>query len=179
TRDDIALRLKEDMQASLAQVIPASLHDNDILANPLTVNDPNGLPVTVYRGAMGARVNALAWEVVGQGYAGDIRLLMGLNANGEILGVRVIAHAETPGLGDKIEINRNDWILGFNGLSLGNTPQAQWAVDKDGGRFDAFSGATITPRAVVGAVKKGLDWFQANRTAIVNAPMVTTPVMEE
>lgn len=179
TRDDIALRLKEDLQGSLAQVVPDVLYDNDILANPLVIEGANGMPVTVYRGAKGAQVTALAWEIVGQGYAGDIRLLLGLDARGTILGARVISHAETPGLGDKIEVNRNDWILGFNGLSLDNTPQTQWAVKKDGGRFDAFSGATITPRGVVGAVKGGLDWFEANRTAIVNAPIVTAPVLED
>jgi electron transport complex protein RnfG len=174
TRDDIALRLKEDMQASLGQVVPARLYDNDILANPLVVEDADGVPVTVYRGAKGAKVSALAREIVGQGYAGDIRLLLGLDINGEILGVRVIAHAETPGLGDKIEVNRNDWILGFDGLSLANTAPAQWAVDKDGGRFDAFSGATITPRAVVAAIKGGLETFAAQRDALTASAVITT-----
>lgn len=179
TRDDIAERRKEDMLDSLAQVVPARLYDNDLLANPLQVEGADDRPVTVYRAARGAEVSALAWEVVGQGYAGDIQLLLGIDVKGEILGVRVVAHAETPGLGDKIEAARSDWILGFDGLSLANTPARQWHVDKDGGRFDAFSGATITPRAVVKAVKDGLDWFQAHRTAIVQAPVVVAPVMEE
>jgi len=79
------------------------------------------------------------------GYAGPIALILGLDIQGKILGVRVLAHTETPGLGDRIEIQRDDWILSFNGRSLGNPPAERWAVKKDGGDFDQFSGATITP----------------------------------
>jgi electron transport complex protein RnfG len=179
TRDDIARRLDEDLQASLAQVIPAHVHDNDLLAAPLAIDHGEAAPVTVYRAAHGATVTAAAWETVVQGYAGDIRLLLGVDAAGNILGVRVVAHSETPGLGDKIELQRNDWILGFDGLSLANTPAAQWRVKKDGGRFDAFSGATVTPRAVVAAVKSALDWFLAHRIEIVQTPVVVKPVMED
>jgi len=84
---------------------------------------------------------------------------MGIKANGEILGVRVLSHAETPGLGDKIEAEKDDWIYSFDGLSLKRFSTEKWQVKKDGGAFDQFSGATITPRAVVKAVKQGLDLF--------------------
>jgi electron transport complex protein RnfG len=174
TKEDILQRQQEDLLDSLAQVVPDERYDNDLLTHPLEVTDDQGRSVTIYRGTIGSQVNALAWEISGQGYAGEIRLIMGLDAKGNILGVRVLSHAETPGLGDKIEVAKDSWILGFNGLSLGSPPEAEWAVKKDGGRFDQFSGATITPRGVVGAIKKGLEFFQSHRTELLNPPRETT-----
>jgi electron transport complex protein RnfG len=174
TRDAIQERQKEDLLASLSQVLPPEHYDNDLLDSTLQMTNARGKPLTVYRGTEGMQVKALAWEVSGQGYAGEIRLILGMDAKGEILGVRVLSHAETPGLGDKIEVQRDDWILEFNGLSLQNPPAEEWKVDKDGGRFDSFSGATITPRAVVHAIKSGLDFFQENRTELLNPPIITT-----
>jgi Na+-translocating ferredoxin:NAD+ oxidoreductase subunit G len=174
TKDVIEERQKEDLLDSLAQVVPAERYNNDLLAHPLQITDGNGKPLTVYRGTVGSDVNSLAYEISGQGYAGEIRLIMGLDADGKILGVRVLSHAETPGLGDKIEVAKNNWILGFNGLSLGEPPESEWAVKKDGGRFDQFSGATITPRGVVKAIKHGLAFFQAHRTELLNPPVETT-----
>ncbi len=179
TRDAIDERMREDLRASLSQVIPASVHDNDLLANPLQFSDDDGQPLTIYRGTVDLRVKALAWEIVGKGYAGDIRLILGINAAGEVLGVRVLSHAETPGLGDKIEVARDDWILGFDGLSLGNPPLQRWKVDKDGGRFDAFTGATITPRAVVTATREALQFFQRHRTALISPETITTPALAQ
>lgn len=175
THDAIEEQHREDLRASLSQVIPPAMHDNDLLADPLLFENDAGRPLTIYRGTQGLQVQALAWEIVGQGYSGDIRLLLGLNAEGEILGVRVLAHAETPGLGDKIEASRNDWILGFTGLSLGNPPPERWKVKKDGGQFDAFSGATITPRGVVAAIRDGLEFFNRHRTALVSSVVINTP----
>ena len=174
TKDAILEREKEDLQDSLSQVIRMDLYDNNLLENPLQLNGPQGRPLTVYRGTEGMQISALAWEVSSQGYAGEIRLILGLNADGEILGVRVLSHAETPGLGDKIEVAKDDWILDFEGLSLGQPPAEQWQVKKDGGRFDQFSGATITPRAVVQAIKGGLEFFQEHRTELLNPPVITT-----
>jgi electron transport complex protein RnfG len=156
--------------------VPNERYDNDLLANPLEIDDDDAKPVTIYRGTVGSQVNALAWEISGQGYAGEIRLILGLDAQGRVLGVRVLSHAETPGLGDKIEVSKNPWILGFNGLALGEPPEEEWAVQKDGGRFDQFSGATITPRGVVKAIKQGLQFFQAHRTELLNPPVITTDV---
>ncbi len=173
TQDVIEQRHKEDLLDSLAQVVPQERYRNDLLSQPLEIVDDNGNAVTVYRGTVGADVNALAYEISGQGYAGEIRLIMGLDAEGKVLGVRVLSHAETPGLGDKIEVAKNPWILGFNGLSLGNPPEAEWGVKKDGGRFDQFSGATITPRGVVKAIKQGLAFFRAHRTELLNPPAET------
>jgi len=163
THEAIALRKAEDLTASLAQVIPPELHDNDLLADAMTLTDGDGKPLTVYRAARGGAVTAFACEVEGQGYAGPIRVLLGIDAEGRILGARVLAHTETPGLGDKIEVNRDDWILAFNGRALGDPPPERWAVKKDGGDFDQFSGATITPRAVVAAIRSGLELFDAHR----------------
>ncbi|MFP4495843.1 MAG: RnfABCDGE type electron transport complex subunit G [Halochromatium sp.] len=207
TKGPIAQREAEDLRASLEQVIPDSLHDNDLLANPLLLPRPaagadtamraaapaatatagaDAAPtarpagrrqgadaITVYRALDGLDVTAVAFETRGQGYAGPIRVLLGIGADGRILGARVLSHSETPGLGDKIEISRDDWITRFNGLSLGDPPPARWAVKKDGGVFDQFSGATITPRAVVAAIKSGLEIFAAERDALTASAAIT------
>jgi len=183
TRDTIAERNAEDLLASLAQVIPASMHDNDLLANTMKLElapgpeaadaDDAAGPLIVYRALQGLDVKAVAFEVVGQGYSGPIHLLLGVDAGGRVLGARVLAHTETPGLGDKIEVDRDDWILAFDGRSLEDPTAERWAVKKDGGIFDQFSGATITPRAVVKAVKAGLTLFESHQdTLTASAVMV-------
>jgi electron transport complex protein RnfG len=174
TRDAIVERQREDLQQSLSQVIPGDHYDNNLLQHPLRLRDARDRLVTVYRGTRGMQVSAMAWEIGAQGYAGEIRLILGLDATGEVLGVRVLSHAETPGLGDRIEVEKDDWILGFNGLSLGDPPTEQWQVKKDGGRFDQFSGATITPRGVVQAIKQGLDFYQTHQTELLNPPVINT-----
>ncbi len=211
TKGPIAQREAEDLRASLEQVIPDALHDNDLLAHPLLIprsppnsaagltatptSAPAAIPtaganaeptassaarragedwITVYRALDGLDVSAVAFETVGQGYAGPIRVLLGIGTDGRILGARVLSHSETPGLGDKIEISRDDWISAFNGLSLGDPPPERWAVKKDGGVFDQFSGATITPRAVVAAIKGGLETFAAQRDALSASAVITT-----
>lgn len=166
TRGAIQERRLGDLQSSLDQVVPRQYYDNRLLDNPLHLTGPSGKQVTVYRGTRGMQVSSLAYEVSGQGYGGEIRLIMGVDADGRILGVRVLSHAETPGLGDKIEVEKSDWIVEFNGLSLGNPPRDEWKVKKDGGRFDAFSGATITPRGVLKAIEEGLLFYREQRTAL-------------
>lgn len=174
TNHSIQERTREDLLASLSQVIPTSQYDNDLLKDPLLIKPADGLPpVTVYRGTRGQAVSALAWEISGQGYSGEIRLLLAVDAEGKILGVRVLSHAETPGLGDKIELEKDNWILGFNGLSLGNPPQEKWKVKTDGGEFDSFSGATITPRGVVKAIAEGLSFFKDHRGELLQPPSST------
>lgn len=163
---DIALRAHEDRLNSLGQVLPAERYDNNPLAAPLILKSEDGKEVTVYRATLAGRVTGVAYEIRGTGYAGEIRLMMGVDGEGRILGVRVLAHKETPGLGDKIELKKGDWILRFDGLSLGNPAAQGWRVKKDGGQFDQFAGATITPRGVVAAVRRGLEFFQANRAAL-------------
>ncbi|MGR9086106.1 MAG: electron transport complex subunit RsxG [Gammaproteobacteria bacterium] len=173
TRNVIQMRLEEDLKASLEEVIPAELHDNDLLADTLTLpsSDANiGAGKTVvYLARKQGRVNAVCFRFMApDGYAGPISLVMGIDTHGEILGVRVISHVETPGLGDKIEITKSKWILAFNGKSLDNLTLEQWAVKKDGGVFDQFAGATITPRKVVQAIRRGLEFYRTHRAALIN-----------
>ncbi|MCE5182221.1 MAG: electron transport complex subunit RsxG [Betaproteobacteria bacterium] len=166
TAKDIAARALEDKVNSLSQVIPASIHDNNPVNDSIAMQDAHGKELTVYRATKDGKVTGVAYEIHGSGYAGDIKLMLGVDAEGKVLGVRVLAHKETPGLGDKIEEKKGDWILRFAGLSLGNPLPEKWKVKKDGGQFDQFAGATITPRGVVKAVHEGLDFFAANRAKI-------------
>lgn len=166
TQDDIAARAIEDKQSSLSQVLPDGIHDNNPVTDTLTLPDEAGREITIYRARRGSRVTGVAYEIFGTGYAGEIRLMMGMDADGKLLGVRVLAHKETPGLGDKIEIKKTDWIERFTGLSLGNPPLERWKVKKDGGQFDQFAGATITPRGVLAAIRGGLAFFDRNKTRL-------------
>ena len=168
TRADIAQRQLEDLQATLQQVVPAAYYDNDLVRDAVTVNE-GGKPVTVYRARRNGQVQAVCYQVSAPGYGSSAMVMvMGVDRNGTLLGVRVISHAETPGLGDKIELSRSDWILRFNGRSLNDPPPAGWAVKKDGGVFDQFTGATITPRALVKAVKGGLEFFAVHRALLLD-----------
>jgi len=167
THEAIAERQAEDLLDSLSQVLPDAIHDNNLLNNVVLVEDASGNPLTIYRAMKDQRFTGFAYRVTGHGYAGKIELIMGVNPLGELIGVRVLAHAETPGLGDKIEIEKDNWITGFSGRSLKNTPETAWRVKKDGGQIDQFSGATITPRAVTKAVHEGLAFFQDHRDELM------------
>jgi len=162
TREPIEQSAREDLRRSLEQVIPASIHDNNPAADTVQLQ-LDGTPLLVYQARQAGHVTGVAFETSRKGYSGEIRLLLGIDERGKLLGVRVLKHTETPGLGDKIEVTRSDWITRFTGKSLGDPPDAQWAVKKDGGPFDQFAGATITPRAVVNGVRDGLRLFAAHR----------------
>ena len=166
TKAPIAQSALEDLNRSLGQVIPADIHDNQLAADTASLQ-LDGSKLRVYRARKAGHVTGVAFEIARKGYSGDMQLLLGVDESGKLLGVRVLHHTETPGLGDKIEATRADWITRFAGLSLGNPPDAQWAVKKDGGRFDQFAGATITPRAVVNGVRDGLRLFAAHRQAFL------------
>lgn len=155
----------KDLRDSLSEVLPAGLADNDFLKDTLTL-ERDGQPVLIYRARLGGELKAAVFRVTGRGYAGEIQILMAVDMTGRALGVRVLKHAETPGLGDKIEIKKDDWVSGFNGKSLADPVPEKWAVKKDGGVFDQFAGATITPRGVVKAVKGGLEFFARHRDEI-------------
>ncbi len=174
TRGVIQQRLQEDLQANLEQVVPAELHDNNLLHDSVMIASADshlGAEKTeVYLAKKQGQVTAACFKFIApDGYAGPISLVMGVDRNGEILGVRVIAHVETPGLGDKIEISKSKWALSFNGKSLDNLTVEQWAVKKDGGVFDQFAGATITPRKVVQAIRRGLEFYQSHRTELMES----------
>ncbi|MBK6744714.1 MAG: RnfABCDGE type electron transport complex subunit G [Hydrogenophilales bacterium] len=170
TGPDIAAAEARDLQQSLTQVLPGR-YDNDLLKDRLVLPGPEG-EVTAYRARRAGQVEAVVFQVVGYGYAGRIVCMMGVDKGGRILGVRVIKHAETPGLGDKIDPAKADWIHRFEGKSLGDPAPDKFAVKKDGGVFDQFAGATITPRAVVKAVKGGLEWFGREKTRLLDQPGV-------
>ena len=167
THTDILKAEERDLQASLAQVLPEGFADNDLLKDTLKIAGADGLPVTIYRARKAKKVTGAVFQVSGRGYAGEIVILIGIDNTGRMLGARVIKHIETPGLGDKIEVAKSRWILDFDGKSLGSPPADKWAVKKDGGAFDQFAGATITPRAVMKAVKGGLEFYAAHQQEIL------------
>lgn len=168
TEEPIAESKRAALLRSLHALIPPSLHDNDIFTDVIMVNAPATMGtsnnIAVYRARKGTQNIAAALSPVApDGYSGNIFLLVAIDYNGTLLGVRVVSHRETPGLGDAIEKDRSDWIDMFEGKSLQNPATVNWKVKKDGGAFDQLTGATITPRAVVAAVKRTLDYYQANR----------------
>jgi len=169
TRGAIQLRQEEDLKASLEEVVPAELHDNDLLAETVTLPSAaaniGADETVVYLARKQGAVSAVCFKFVApDGYAGPINIVIGIANNGEILGVRIIAHTETPGLGDKIEITKSPWVLSFDGKSLDNLSMTEWAVKKDSGVFDQFAGATITPRKVVQAIRRGMEFYRAHQT---------------
>lgn len=175
TKEPIARSEREAKLHLLAQVMPAALHDNDLLQDALQLPPAELLGQDAASVAYRARRNGEAAGVILEaiapdGYSGDIKLLIGIAADGTITGVRVLAHKETPGLGDYIELAHSDWIKNFDGKSLAKLPDEAWRVKKDGGQFDYMTGATITPRAVVKAVHKALQYFAAQREYLFSAP---------
>ena len=173
TEDTIQRRLNEDLIKSLEEVVPAALHDNDMLQDTLTVPSADfnigANETTVYLAKKSGKVTAVCYKFIApDGYSGAINMIMGIDRDGNILGVRVLSHKETPGLGDKIEVAKSNWILNFVGRSLDNLTPAQWAVKKDGGVFDQFAGATITPRKSVQAINRGLQLFKTHQAQLVN-----------
>jgi electron transport complex protein RnfG len=169
TEDRIAEQERRVVMEQLAQVLPPTHHDNDLLDDVILIRDPefSPEPLRVFRGWLQGAPAGLVMEITApDGYNGAIELLVGIFPDGAVSGVRVVAHRETPGLGDPIEARRSDWILGFDGRSLGDPPVERWAVRRDGGDFDQFTGATITPRAVVGAVRRALEYHHQHGEAL-------------
>lgn len=154
---------------SLNQILPDSRYDNDLTKSAVTVFDTAGKQnKTIYAAYYNKKpAAAIIKTSTPDGYAGEITLLVGIDIGGVITGVRVLQHQETPGLGDDIELRKSRWVLDFNGKSVA-TP-LHWAVTQDGGTFDQFTGATITPRAVVGAVRQTLAFFRNHQSAIFSA----------
>lgn len=156
----------------LDQVFPASLHDNDLMAAPLYLSPDERLgthapSVAWVARKRGAPVGVVLEAIAPDGYGGEIALLIGIDAQGVVTGVRVTAHHETPGLADYIEIAKSRWITQFNGKSLTAPIASAWKVRMDGGEFDARTGATITPRAVVSAVHSALAYFGQRRSHLL------------
>lgn len=180
TADTRADNAEQAAQKSLFALLPPGTHDNDLLHD--TVMAPAG-GLLGNAGEEPIRIARLEDEVVGvvlpvtapDGYSGRIRMIVGVRPDGTLLGVRVLAHRETPGLGDKVDVRKSNWILGFAGRSLERPPPSKWKVRKDGGAFDQFTGATITPRSVVRAVYRALRHFEAHGPEILAAATPGAP----
>ncbi len=183
TRDTIAEAERRAAQKILLEIFPPETHDNDLLNDTLAVPPALRESLNLDPGA-DIHIARRDGEVTGfilpatapDGYSGDIRLILGIRPDGTLAGVRVLSHNETPGLGDKVELRKSDWIRSFEGKSLGNPKREDWAVKKDGGDFDQFTGATITPRAVVGRVLESLLLFRDHREALLRAARRGEPI---
>jgi electron transport complex protein RnfG len=174
TREQIAESERRAAEKALLEIIPKDRHSNDMLLDTLAIPRQfwsqlglsQGGDVNIAR--QDGKIEALIIPAVAaDGYSGDIRLIAGVNMDGTLAGVRVLSHTETPGLGDKIDLKKSQWILSFNHKSLYQPVAAQWQVKKDGGDFDQFTGATITPRAVVAQVKRILEYFAEDQNRIL------------
>jgi len=168
THDKIIDNERQTLLNAINAVIAQDSYNNEIITDTLLLAEQSELgtkePTTVYRARNDNTPVAVALTAIApNGYNGKIKLLVGIAYDGSLTGVRVINHKETPGLGDKIDAKKADWIFSFNGLSLTQPQQSMWKVKKDGGQFDQFTGATITPRAVVSAVKKALLYFDNHK----------------
>jgi len=171
THERIAITEDEARLKLINEVAPAAMYDNDLLKDSLSIppsellgTDETG---TAYRGRLHGQPSVVILQAVApDGYGGKISLIIGITQSGNISGVRVVSHKETPGLGDYIEIAKNKWITLFDGASHQQMPDQAWKVKKDGGQFDYMAGATITPRAVIKAVNKALHYFEDNRAVL-------------
>jgi electron transport complex protein RnfG len=167
TAERIATAERESQVRALSEILPRSSYDNNLLDNSIELHDPllgNKSPQAAYIALKDGKPSAIILRATApDGYSGAIQLLIGIQADGRLAGVRVLNHRETPGLGDKIELAKSAWIRSFNGKSLSDPDADGWAVKRDRGEFDQFAGATITPRAVVKAVHKALQYFDAHK----------------
>ncbi|MDD1794320.1 electron transport complex subunit RsxG [Enterovibrio makurazakiensis] len=175
TKDTIAEQERIQLLQVLNQVIPKGLHDNALAKQCTLVQDTRlgtDAPMPVYIATKEGKTTALAIEAIApDGYNGAIKVLVGIDTNNTVLGVRVLKHAETPGLGDKIDLNVSDWILSLSDKSVESADDKRWAVYKDGGQFDQFTGATITPRAVVSAARNAAWYAMQNIDTITRQPL--------
>lgn len=171
TRQQIAHNEKMRLLQTLNALLPPEMYDNDLVNDSVDMQNSAFLgttkPMMIYRARKQQKpVAAIINTIAPDGYNGNIFLVVAVGYDGTLAGVRVISHQETPGLGDYVEERRSKWILGFSGRSLRNPQQDAWKVKRDGGIFDQFTGATITPRAVVKAVQKALLFYQQYREVI-------------
>lgn len=173
---------QQTLLRQLNHILPAASYDNNLLTDTIELKADHRLgsseASTAYRARKEGKDIAIVFSAIApSGYSGSIHLLIGVYNDGRLAGVRVVKHRETPGLGDGIEAKRSDWILGFNDKSLSNPSSKQWKVKRDGGEFDQFTGATISPRAVVKAVHSALLYFKANKQNLFISDKKTAPVI--
>lgn len=178
TRGLVQDNIRAAEERALLEIIPRDRHDNSMLDDAVALGDDALLglrePRNAYRAKQNDEVVAVILPATARdGYTGDIDLIIGVNRDGSVAGVRVLSHRETPGLGDQIDYKKSQWVDGFIGRSLLNPKADKWTVKKDGGIFDQFTGATITPRAVTAAVKRSLEFYAQQR------PMLLDEVKQE
>ena len=171
TKDRIAANERAFLERKLAPVLGSIAFEGSISESKRLIKAPHDLPgredALVYRVYSDDRPVAALFAVTApDGYAGPIRILLGIDVNGVVTGLRVLEHRETPGLGDKIEESKSDWVYQFAGKSLGDPAVEDWSIRRDGGEFDQLSGASVTPRAVITAVRGTLLYFDANRDQV-------------
>lgn len=182
TAERIADAERRAAQQALFELVPPTRHNNDLLSDTIAVPAADAAALLMEPPLIHvARQDSepVAWIVpttAPDGYSGAIKLLVGVNVDGTIAGVRVLRHAETPGLGDKIELAKSAWILTFDGKSLSNPAASKWTVKKDGGDFDQFAGATITPRAVVQQIKRVLQYVHDHREELLEMTRSSLPI---
>ena len=174
TKDRIKIQEQQQLLRTLHNIIEPSRYDNDIANDciKITASELGSDKVqTAYIAKKSGQVVAVAiTSIAPRGYNGNIDFIMAINNDGSVSGVRVLKHQETPGLGDKVEIRKSDWITSFSGKKLLSENDSRWAVSKDGGTFDQFTGATITPRALVKGVKNTLNYFNKNKNNLLTYP---------
>ncbi len=172
TKDTIATQKQLQLVKQLSEVISPASHNNDIINDCIMLTAPelgSTLPQVAYIAKQDNLPIAIAlMSTAPDGYSGNIKMLIGIKSNGAVSGVRVLEHKETPGLGDKVETRKSDWINSFTNEKTTDEKDSRWNVKKDGGVFDEFTGATITPRALVKAVHKALIYFNKNKEALFN-----------
>lgn len=171
TKDRIAANEQAWLERSLAPALEGLTYEGSISQSKILLKAPHGLPgredAVIYRVYADDRPLAALFAVTApDGYAGPIRILVGVAYDGNVTGLRILEHRETPGLGDKIESSRSDWVFQFTGRALGNPPLKGWFLSRDGGEFDQLSGATVTPRAVIKAVRETLVYFEQHRDTL-------------
>jgi len=168
TKDQIDMEVRRAEARQLLEIFPPETHDNDIVDDGFElVADTPLLGIREARQGYRVRrddrvIGVILPATARDGYSGDIRALVGVRKDGTVAGVRVVAHRETPGLGDKVDLRKSDWILGFDNRSLSQPDLSGWNVEKDGGVFDQFTGATVTPRAVILATRRALEYARLN-----------------
>ncbi|MDT0604751.1 electron transport complex subunit RsxG [Thalassotalea castellviae] len=171
TKDKIKEQEQQQLISTLSSIIDPNSHNNSISQTCIIIKDTQlgEEPQKAYLATNNnTPIAAAITTTAPDGYNGNIFLLVAINIDGSISGVRTIKHQETPGLGDKVELRKSQWILSFNGKQILDENDNRWGVAKDGGMFDQFTGATITPRAVVNAVKRTTNYFNQHKAELFN-----------